>query len=249
MNKIFNPSRFWLLLKKDVIENYRIIGLIILSAIVIAILAFFANPERDFYEEFFPAAMLIAGFIFASMSFNELHSKDQRHVYLSLPASNLEKFLSKLFLSTVGFALALSLIFWIFSVVFSPLVANTLGTQLDAFNPLAENPWLAIRLFVVLQSIFLLGSVYFNHYAFVKTNGALLLLAIILVIIFYLLARTILATYFEGWTFRPHNVVPSTVMENFMEDSGTRIAKNLFWFVLAPFLWVVAYFKLKEREA
>jgi len=249
MDKLFNPSRLWLLLKKDVIENYRIIGLIILSAIVIAILALFGNPERDFYGEFFPAAILVAGFIFASMSFNELHSKDQRHVYLSLPASNLEKFLSKLFLSTIGFASALTLMYWIFSLLISPLATYILGTEFDAFNPFIGNAWLSIRLFLILQSIFLLGSVYFNHYAFVKTNGALLVFAIVSVAILYLLARIILAQYFEGWVFRPRNVVPSTYMEIFMEDKGTRIAKFLLWFVLAPFMWVVAYFKLKEREA
>ncbi|MEL6923296.1 MAG: hypothetical protein AAFO94_04545 [Bacteroidota bacterium] len=249
MNNILNFGRLGLLLRKDIVTGYRLAGLTLLTAFVIATLAILINDEYDFHYEFFPVVILLGGFIYASVTFNELHTKDQRHVFLSLPASAFEKLLSKLLLSTLGFALVMTLSYWLYTLVINAVADGWLGIELQDFTPFEKEMWLAIKLFLVLQSVFLLGSVYFDNYAFMKTVGTLLVVALVLALITYLLANVFLAKHFEGWSFRPRNVVPSEALRSFMEGPFTKVIKFIFWYLLAPFLWVVAYFKLKEREA
>ena len=255
MNSNFNITRVGHLLKKDVITNYKVLALGLMGLFVIVSIMVMNeidihsdSRDRDFHFETFPFIILLGGFVVASVAFNELHTPNQRHVFLNLPASNFEKFLSKWLLSTLIFAIVIVVSYWVFSLILDALVSYQFDYDFIPFNPFQEDVWLAIKLFFILQPIFLIGSIYFNQYSFLKTAGTIILVGAVTLLIGYVLAFVILGKYFDGFEFKPRGVVPSANLDAFMEGTFTDVVKFLFWYCLAPFLWVVAYFKLKERE-
>ena len=104
--------------------------------------------------------------------------------------------------------------------------------------------------FFAVQSAFLLGSVYFNQYGIVKT-------AIVLFIGFLLLA------FLEGYLL--HKLLPegdhSNGLADFISYTNSKpdkvvqisplvndVLAFLAFYLVAPFLWLVTYFRITEKE-
>ena len=69
--------------------------------------------------------------------------------------------------------------------------------------------------------------------------------------ILVLLFRLVMWNYFDGMQFPNQELramEPSGAFKDFAEYRLADIGQFLFWFVLAPYLLLVSYFKLKERE-
>src|SRR3954470_10756354 len=109
-NNILSASRFGAYFKKHLVDNYRfyLLSLIVLTGILLLALLFvlFTGININSYSDLIPSYLIglyLAGLLFTSKSFNELGNNPQGIDYLLLPASHLEKFLTTLLITTIGF--------------------------------------------------------------------------------------------------------------------------------------------------
>jgi hypothetical protein len=261
INDFFNVKRFWLLIKRDVYTQYKtyLVGLgAIFSILIIVNVASIASYKYwNFNLVFYPLTLFIGGFIFTSLCFNELYQEQSRVSYVTLPASVLEKFISKLVITSIGYVLVSLVIYFLFSVIVFFLNSLIFGIAHRIFNPFHPVIWLCIRIYLITQAIFLFGAVCFIKNAFIKTILCLFGLALIYTIF---VSAVVFIMYmvlsFNGHIYFSFKLFTETGAQGVNNPSviitiATILAYNikiLFWFVLAPLLWVVAFFRLKEIE-
>ena len=253
-NQIFTLPRFFNLFRAESLSGYKMT--IIISSVVFAFLLLIAtilasdHDSKDFHQIWFSIVLLGGGFYFTSTSFQELNRKEQRMSYLLTPASIFEKFSKKLLITTVGYVVGVTFLYWIFSGVTEAISERYFNYSFTAFNPFDDFFAFIIKLYLVIQSVFLLGAVTFNRFSFFKTLFSLVLLEIGLSLMAWLMIRIVFAEYFESFFVPIDNMsaMPSYTFLNFIEFTVWPLIQNIFWFLLAPVLWVVTYFKLKERE-
>jgi hypothetical protein len=257
VNSYIKPKRFGHLIINDVFKNYRMalisIGAVFGTLLVIYLLSAIDNENQYFHLVSYPLLLFIGGFILSSLSFGELHHPQKNYVYLTLPAATLEKFLSKLVISTIGFIAVSSLLFFCFSAIaawVSNLIFNHAGPLFNPFDPVIL---LNMKIYLITQSIFLFGAVYFRSHAFIKTILILFALSMIISIYSGVLGRLVFAKFFDGWHNGPAYVDFDTLpafqswADNFFIKVG-KVFEFLFWYLLAPFFWVLSYLRLRETE-
>ncbi len=253
-NQIFAPTRFFKLFREEVFSGYRI-TLIVASVVFAFLMLIFTivasdHSDADFHQVWYPIVLLAGGFYFTSTSFNVLNRKEQRMNYLSIPASIFEKFSLKLLITTLGYTVMATLLYWLFSESVNAITQRYFSFSFWEFNPFSEFNLFFIKLYIVIQSVFILGAATFNRFSFFKTLFALGLIYIALSLFGWLLFRIIFADLFDGLLVPRDNITvfPSYRFQDFVEFTAWPLLQNIFWYVMAPIFWVVAYFKLKERE-
>jgi hypothetical protein len=264
IESVFNPRRLFLLLRRDFVNGYR--GLLIAMAavggtiLVISILSMIGGRQREFYTPFFVQMLFLAGFIYTSLAFKEMHQNASGSFYLTLPGTTLEKLASKLLSTSLGFAIGAVIYMTVVSAVSELVVRAIFGTGHDFFNPLSRDVLLSVAVYLVMQSIFLLGSVWFKKLAFLKTSLAMFVLFTALAIFAGVLMRLLFGEYFRGSELTPQAqaaitryftmTFPTEEAARLYMANGTipLILKILFWGVMAPVCWVISYLRLSETE-
>jgi hypothetical protein len=260
MNDYFSVKRFRLLIKKDFRTQYKTY-LIAMGAIfgilcIVNISSIASYKSWDFNLVFYPLTLFIGGFIFTSLSFNDLTHEQSRISYLTLPVSCFEKFVSKLFVTSIGYTVVSLVFYFVFTVivfVFNSLVFGVAHRIFDPFHPVIL---LCIGIYLVTHSIFLLGALYFRRNSFIKTIFALFAAAIaywafitfVGFITFYLLVLVKqidfpFDLFFKGLYYPSIPPVINDIIGVFVI-----VVQALFWFVLAPLSWITGFFRLKEIE-
>ena len=261
IDEVFKLKRFYLLIKRDMFIQYKTyllgLGAIFCILFIINISSIASYTYWNFNLVFYPITLFFGGFIFTSLSFNELYREQSRVFYVTLPASSLEKLLSKLIITSIGYIIGSLILYFLFSVAVFFLNTLIFGFGHQIFNPFHPIILHCIRIYFVTQSVFLLGALYFKRNAFLKTILSLFGLAIayaafILAILFILYVVTTInrhiyfsLEFFTQLGSKGFNY-PSII--NDMGKILLYIRQILFWFVLAPLLWIVSFFRLKEIE-
>lgn len=253
-NQIFSPPRFYNLLREEASAGYRM-TFIIASVVFAFLLLIFTisaadHDNKDFHQIWYSIILLGGGFYFTSTSFNELNAKEERMNYLALPASVFEKFSMKLLVTTIGYLVGVTLLYWLFAQVEDMISQRYFNFSFSAFNPFDEFNWFMIKLYLVIQSVFILGAVAFNRFAFFKTLFSLWLLELGIGILALIFIRIIFAGYFESLFIPRDNIraIPDHDFRDFAQYTLWPALQYIFWYILAPVMWIVTYFKLKERE-
>ena len=262
---LFNPKRFGLLIKRDALTGYRGtlismgagFGVILLMSIISA----WQNGEPDLYQGLFGVILFLGGFIVTSLSFREIHQNGRSYLYLTLPGSHLEKFVSKLLISSVGYAAAALAYTMAASLLSEGINLLIFGRGNGLFRPFEREIFITIAAYLVAQSFFLVGSVYFRKLSFLKTVLAVNVIAI---------AFGILGGVFGWFLFRPYiemgrmNPEYFRALEQYAETFNFadafemrikpwgmvmyRTCQVIFWGLLAPTCWIISYFRLSEKE-
>ena len=258
MNNL-NIRRLALLLRRDFSSGYKsvIIAMAAVGGFVIllSVVSVVGRELGSMHQTLYYPLLFLGGYIVTSLVFKELHLNGQSVFYLTLPGSSLEKFLSKLLVSSVGFAFG-SLFFYT-AVTSAAEGINRLifGYGHPFFNPFDRTTMIAVAVYLVTQAVFLVGSVYFRKLAFIKTNLYIWLFGLVVVI---LVAVT-------GWLiFRDYAIGNRLDLDPYFQrlgDSGqlqmvlgpmaekfARVAKVLFWGITAPVCWLISYLRLRETE-
>jgi hypothetical protein len=190
MNQFFNPERFSLLISKHWADNkkrylFSVIGFVLLL-IVWFILTILVDLQRPMDQElqiltyFF--ALFITGTFYASQYFRELGSRAKGINFLMVPASAFEKILCSILFTAFIFFGVLTVAFYLVDGLMVT-ISNRFVTAHDperqqeiinvfraAILPFDKVSMInVILVFFAAQSSFLLGSVYFAKYSFVKT--------------------------------------------------------------------------------
>ena len=207
-NKVFKPGRFAQLMLRDLAGGYRSLlvamAAVAGSVILISTLTVLgrtlagASTGADFYPSMFVNLLFLGGFIVTSLAFREVRQNGGGIFYLTLPASSLEKFASKLLATSVGYALG-SLVFFTAAAAVSEGVNRLIfGFGNTFFNPFDRSVLQAIGFYLIFQSVFLLGSVWWKKLAFVKTVLMLQLVAVGIALVAAVTFRIVFREYFHG---------------------------------------------------
>jgi hypothetical protein len=256
------PRRLGLLFKRDFLIGYR--GILITMAasagfiMLVSVLANLGRSSQFVHMQLFMPLMYIGGFVFTSLAFRELHQGEQSYFYLNLPASSLEKLISKLLVTSVGYAIGALVFYSLVSLLSEGVNRLIFGYGHPLFNPVSREVLFSVAVYLVTQSIFLLGSVYFRKLAFLKTVIAWNVFAIGTAILVGLTTWLIFrGVYLEDGLLRPEaraaleSLAETGRFEALLEDIGRGFwltLKILFWGVLAPVCWIITYFRLRETE-
>ena len=247
---IFNINRIALLFKRYFTEHSRT-ELIYWSIITISFM-FIRNNTSSIVP-----LILIFGVVYASRFFKEIHPAGKNVAYFLIPASQLEKI-------TVGIVMTSFYYFGMMMISYS--VGNILGTfinnmlaninlnEIIGFNifnnsPLqwnlfsssvvSSNSYLSfLGVFLVGQSIYLLGSIYF------KNNPFLLTLLVIIAFLFFL--SIVLAI--ELQIFYGVSNIQISGMSNYERGKIVGSILECVLWLLPPFFWTVSYFRLTEKQ-
>jgi len=273
MNSVFDLNRWLLYIGKHWNENKKkyllslgaIAGLLVLWYSFLMLVNADHSLSSDIQAITYYVGLFLTGCLYASLIFSDLSEGPKAMHYLLTPASLLEKLMTAILYGVILFFICYTIIFY--GVDFIMLkAANGVASAVAErehrpFNHPAEviNVFVAPRsgenFYIVLayfsiQSIFLLGSVYFVRFQYIKTlvSG----LVVFLVLVFFV--HKVIGSFMpDGGFFKPF-----TVFRIFDHQKGELSVQLPEWFsmimlflikyTLAPSLWVVAYFRLKEKE-
>jgi hypothetical protein len=246
----FNINRLYLLIQRQLVVNKKNL-LIAFAACFGTILTIFLltiySSGTIIYQPLIALSFVViyvGGFIFTSIGFNELHTPDKAYQYLTLPATTLEK-LSSVWLLTSIIYIAVSLVIICILALIGNLFAIIIGVGTQGINSLFQFPILnLVWIYLVAQTIFLLGSCYFRKNNFLKT----------LLTLFVVCFALSIYTGINGWIFfgTPGlNISGNDMNENlniFFQYTFPLIVKVVFYYLIAPFFLLTSFFVLKERQ-
>ena len=279
MNQTFSFARWGLLVRKHWAENMKryLLSLLAMGGLLIAWYSFVLvmdkfDPLGIFFQYtayFF--GLYSVGCLYASMLFSELSSRTAGINYLSLPASQLEKLLCAVFFGVFLFFIAYTLLFYLIDI---PMVQ--LGNRLiqshprvwpgtDQFVPplavynvfmpkaglIGESEFhLWLLGYFAIQSCFLLGSVYFVRYSFIKTIVAILLFILVFAIF---VNKVIFNSMPDGWqnntlSWDKYNEYWTHLGEVRLPAWLRRTVLLLLQYFLPPIFWTITYYRLREKE-
>lgn len=269
MNQSFSFQRWSLLVGKHWSENKKryllsfaaLIGLLTIWFVFMMSVNQPLNNAMQFGTYF--VALFGTGVFYASQFFRDLGSRSKGINYLLTPASTLEKLVCSLLYTVFCFFILFTAAFYLVDVIMVAL-SHTMDTSreygnnvpykaqvLNLFDFKRQSPpiYELFLLFFGVQSAFLLGSVYFSQYSFIKTAIAVFLL--FLFIVFF--EDKIMHIFFPGSFYRglsSYRIYVDGDNDKIVSLPAwiNTVVMGLLHYSIPPLLWLVTYFRLKEKE-
>lgn len=278
MNQLFDFKRWMLLVAKHWSENRKkyLLSLVAIVALMVIWYSFIMLVEQNdpFPEEIqlatYYIGMALIGCLFGSLLFADIAGGPKAMHHMSVPASTLEKLLCGLLYGVVIFFICYTAIFYLVDFIMinvsNSIQVNYWKTRdpehvvkiykvvnmFKSSNPEADMPinYFFMLIYFNLQIAFILGSVYFPSYSFIKT--CITLLVVFLVFVF------LLVNVMDGFLPRGHYVDGFTTYRVMENRPVVRAASLPEWFAYTVnFLFKygfillflsATYFRLKEKE-
>ena len=258
-------NRIGLFVRKDLVESLRssIIAVLAVAGVVFVVYVGAAIFERvgvpigsietdaaNGFDTIFSIIIYAGGLLISSRAFRESHDNARNHEWFMLPASIEEKFTARLLLTSVGFVVVVSVTLFLTSALAAATSQIATRINFGVFNPFSREALLVILNYFVVQSIFLLGATYFKRHHFIRTMLALVVFMIGFSLFAGVVLRLVYHPYFTG-------MIPTPAFDQFaiglerMERAGRTlkvVGEIIYWAVIAPFCWFIAYLRLRETE-
>ena len=216
-----------------------------MEALKIGIVRSEIDPAIDGLMPLFVFGLFIGCALSASFIMEPMSSKTSRIYALMLPATSFEKYFVRWFIYTIGYLVVYYLLFLlvdvmrvcVFSVVYPEIDIITFLNPYAEILSLRDDAALGfvVSLYLLLQSIFVLGSSLWPKYAFLKTFTAYTILG---------MAFTAFFAGIMNLFNRPGN---SYIMPVLSEDTLFLIA-TCGILLVTLFFWWLAYKRFKEME-
>lgn len=272
MNQFFSFQRFSLLVLKHWADNRKRYGLSALAFIGLLITWFVFTMltgmdsypmGREAQQITFFLSLFAVGTFYASQYFRDLGSRSKGINFLLVPASSFEKLLCSLLYTVVLFFIVFVAAFYFVDVLMvaianslpanevnrKPEVINVFKILLLRFN--RDSTINFLLFFFSVQSAFLLGSVYFEKYSFIKTIISGFVGCFILFCLMYFFSQELLpdGDYPSGFltAYRVHVDGVNDHLVQVPRWIG-EVFRFLVMYAVAPFLWIVTYYRLKEKQ-
>ena len=220
----------------------------------------FPHYEEETNYAIFIFGLIIAGAVFASFSFQQLGTKERATYFLSFPASTAEKLMAALFFNLVIFPITFTIIFYLVKTVFWAYVSSLAGDDTSGLTGgvrLSYVDWenrhgfmevfpFFFYVFFAVQAFYIMGSVYFTRFGFIKTT----IVGIMVIFLFVWYLNEIIGDNFDGFNSNlTMNRFAGGQMKVYeLSAFSKELVINLLKFVWAPVFWLVTYFRLKESE-
>lgn len=210
----------------DLSVQKKIIGLASLSGIIfLSILGYFNSLDG------YAFILYSVGLVITSNAFTDLNTPEKGQFFLTLPASSLEKLTARWLLTGIVFMFYSYLLYLLCSLI----TLNINGNGLMSLHLLSPMILAIFAKYLVLNSVALLGAIYFRRYNLIKTSlcvGALI--SIITAVVF-------LASYITC-----PNCMYFSIMH--LLEKVFLGAYYFFWILLLPICLLISYQRLKEYE-
>jgi hypothetical protein len=270
MNQFFSFKRFSLLVAKHWADNKKryLLSVIAFIGLLIAWFLFTMLIDARFpmgtglqmVTYFF--SLFVVGSFYASQYFRDLGSRARGINFLLVPASAFEKILCSL-LYTVLFFVVFTSVFYLVDVLMVAVAKGFFTAELPRNEKGLVNIFKAASLpvegevslnallfFFTIQSAFLLGSVYFEKYSFIKTAiSGFVIFFLVFCFVFFLYDLMPKGEYADGFltSYRIENKGKDDYLVTIPRWPG-QLLHYLVMYGIAPFLWIVTYFRLKEKQ-
>jgi hypothetical protein len=223
--------------------------------------------ESGYYHGVFIIGLVILSFLAVGQSFLDLREKKSARLYLTLPASHLEKYTVQFLMRVLVPIIVYPLLFWLASVLSVQIF--TLGDLVFSYSGESSNPevakladflklpegqipavyWLMGGLLCLIPSLMFSGGVFFG-----KWNFILMPLTIIAIWGFLTLSSLILSWLIYPVTVSRNGGLARIEMFNFDKPEifpetplAILVIIALVW-AAAILAYVASYFKLTEKE-
>jgi hypothetical protein len=271
MNQFFNFKRFSLLVSKHWADNKKryLLSVIAFTGVLIAwfVLTMLVDSNirmgKSIQMVSFFFSLFVVGSFYANQYFRDLGSRAKGINFLLVPASAFEKILCSLLYTVILFFIVFIAVFYLVDVLMVAIAKGWFTTDtpdkekgllnvFDAANlPFDGKSSLNIFLiFFAIQSAFLLGSVYYAKFSFIKTIiSGFVVFFIVFCFIYFLYDMMPKGDYVGGFlsSYRVHN----DGKDDYLVRIPGWFGRILYYFLVygvAPFLWIVTYFRLKEKQ-
>jgi hypothetical protein len=250
MNQIFSFKRYAWLMKRQFVENAAIYkwGIVAMAALIPVFFCLFGNwsTPTSFPSLNQSETLIIGSFvllIYSGNFFDSIGSKYKGMYYFTLPVSPLERvavtFTYTMILFPALFLLMFSCFDYFAILIFKSI--HHINEEMVLFTNTVT--WEGIYIYIVLISALTLGSFMFGKNGVIKTGILLFLLVLFFFGLQSLIYKSILPFNFST-TF------PDQIR---IDDKGYYYLSinNIFisaWYLVAPLIWIILYFKLKEKE-
>ena len=262
---LFNFRRVGLLFQRYFIERFR--SELIYWGIMAIVFMFMRNSLSAM-----TALISIAGVFYAARFFKEIHHSANGISYLMIPATQLEKLTIAIVMTTLYYFSMMMIVYVtgnLSGTFLSNMLADTnffpnavfhhSSLQWKMFEQAALFPvamfegiktdvgngsniiWF-FSVFLLNQSLFLLGSIYFKKNQAFKTFSSMILIMILLNILFWIEWKLILGGHMNGVDIAAAQKEWEVWLRGFAD-----IAK-VFYYLLPLYFWVVSYFRLTEKQ-
>lgn len=217
--------------------------ILIVSALIILLsltMLFDTSSPNNYFNILF-----IGGFITTSFAFKDLHNHNKAHFSLMLPCTNLEKFLNKWLLTSIGYALGSLFLYYICSWINVLEIQWIFSQQKQALDIFNLSIWTGMLNYLVMQSVVLLGAITFKKYSLFKTA---LTVVCVLVVVFMLVYLTLVGAYKFAMTHASFlaNVNYQTFI-NF-NSAELHLGYIVLWIVIAICCLYLTYKRLTKFE-
>lgn len=244
----FDASRFLRVFRNDFAQQWRRIWIATIGAFGLGLVIYMTNvdprqpDEPALFAGLFPLALIIGGLLFTASIFADVHHPLQRFQSLTLPCSNLERFLSRYLLTGPLFFLYTLVAYAVFDAAAAMLAQAWLGKRAAAFDLTATPIWQFSATWFFLHACMLLGAVYFRSYALIKTGLVATVLSFTMIVVHVVAVRLTYWEYFTGVLPDDGAVLPELVAFTQPEPLV------LMGFLLHLWVLYLAYLTLCEHE-
>lgn len=242
----FSLTRIWLLIKSDLVLCRSTIFTTMAATAAILLLYNLFTSDNILVVSEHPTAFIWllfgGGCWISSNAFRNWHETPEAYFFLMMPSSSLEKFLARWFLTSIGYAIFLLLFYSVFYWFIAAITLLLTHQSYFVAIPFTPRIWHLILNYIVLQSVFLLGSVYFKKLALIKTILVASCVWVFLMILAALINRVLLHSFLAGNMLDLGSIIQ-------MNSSFATVFYFLFSLLVAPISWVASYLRLREIEA
>ena len=220
--------------------------------------------SQGIYLGYFVNLLFLGGFIITSLSFREVWQNGAGIFYLTLPGSTFEKLLSKLLMTSVGFGVGSLVFMTAVAAVSEGIDYLIFGFGHGFLNPFDPAALTALVRYLLIQSVFLLGSIWFRRTAFVKTALWIVIFGAGLAAVFATVGRFAFANHIvwnnlqaanaQGgkWSFSANGkdllqvFAPGTLA--YARLMVFKTIATVVCYALPVAIWLATYFRLRETE-
>lgn len=248
MNQYFNLTRFGYLLRKHLTEqalSYLLSAAVLLGAmlVVMGFLTFLQNsPPGEIGQSVLAILFALgAGSYFTSTAFGQLGAGRQAALALTLPASQVEKYL-------VAWLVSLPVFLVVFVVVFYAadwLIQSLASHPQPIVNIFTPETGQLLLVYLVVHGAALWGSIFYNRLQFVKTASVGLLAAAVIGFVNFRVLKSLLSSdllmALPLGDARFNNATLSL-------PEAQQAWLGLVPLALAGLLWAAAYARLTEKQ-
>jgi hypothetical protein len=249
VNDQLSLPRLGFVLRGDLLRNYRSTLVVSGTAALVALLVSLATAYDgsvgsgpNFYRFCFIAALFAWGTIATSVCFSDLHGRGTNMAFLLLPASALEKTVSRLLIHTVGLIVYLLVLTTLLSWVAEGLNTVAFGVRRGFFSPFDPVAWMMLPHFLAAQALFFLGAAWFRKVQFVKTVGSVVAIVLGLSCVAVVIAWLVGGGPWSDATMRIDGGPPWPI------DWLVAVAPFAYFYALPLFCWFVAWLRVTETQ-